>query len=53
MRTPDQRNVALAGGNARERNSGSVDAGDFLAHEGARRPADPVHDGDIAGQQIG
>ena len=53
MRTADQRDVALAGGDPRQRDPRRVDAGGFLAHEGARRAGDAVHDGDIAGQQVG
>src|SRR6185437_2439039 len=52
LRAPDQGNVALAGRNARERNARGVHAGSFLTHEGARRPAYAVHDGDIAGKQV-
>ncbi len=52
LRAADQRDVALAGGDARERDPCRVDAGGFLAHEGARRSGDAVHDGDVAGQQV-
>ena len=48
----DQRDVALAGGDARQRNADSVDAGGFLAHERARGAGDAVHDGDVAGEQV-
>ena len=41
------------GGDARQRDAHRVDAGGFLAHEGARRAGDAVHDGNVAGQQIG
>ena len=53
MGSADQRDVALAGLDTRERDPRRVDAGGFLAHEGARRSADAVNDGDIAGEQIG
>ncbi len=53
VRAADQRDVALAGRNARQRDPRRIDAGGFLAHEGARGPGYAVDDGDIAGQQIG
>src|SRR5712664_4122299 len=36
LRTADQRDIALSGGDTCERDSRRVDAGGFLAHEGAR-----------------
>ena len=49
----DQRDVALAGLDARQRDAHRIDAGGFLAHEGARGAGDAVHDRDIAGEQVG
>src|SRR2546423_1161001 len=48
----DQSDVALAGFDTRDRDPRRVDAGSFLAHEGARGSGDAVYDGDIAGEQI-
>ena len=53
IRAADQRDLALPGGDARERDAHGIDAGGFLAHEGARGAGDAVHDRDIAGEQIG
>ena len=39
LRAADQRDVALPAGDARQRDPRRVDAGGFLAHEGARGPA--------------
>ncbi len=52
LRAPDQRDVALTGRDACERDPRCVDAGSFLAHEGARRAGHAVHDGDVAGEQV-
>ena len=49
----DQRDVALPGRDARMRDAHRVDAGGFLAHEGARRAGHAVHDRDVAGEQVG
>ena len=48
----DQRQLALAGGNARLRDAHGIDAGGFLAHEGPRRSDHAVHQRNIAGQEI-
>ena len=53
MRAADQRDVALSGADARKRDTHRIDAGEFLAHEGARGAGHAVHDRDIAGEQIG
>ena len=53
MRRADQRDVALAGLDPRQRNPRRVDAGGFLAHEGARGAGHAVDDGDVAGEQVG
>ena len=53
VRAADQEQVALAGGDARAGDADRVGAGGFLAHEGARRTDDAVHDGDVAGEQVG
>ena len=53
MRCADQCDLALSGRDARQRDPRRVDGGCFLAHEGARRAAHAVHDGDVAGQQVG
>ena len=53
VRAADQRDVALSGGDARERDAHGVDAGRLLAHEGARGAGDAVHDRDVAGEQVG
>ena len=52
LRTANQSDVALPAGDARQRNSRGIDAGSLLAHERPRRARDPVHDGDVAGQQV-
>ena len=49
----DQHDVALAGGDPRTGDAHGVGAAGFLAHEGARRADHAMHDGDIAGQQVG
>ena len=49
----DQRDVALAGLDPRQRDPRRIDRGGFLAHEGARRAAHAMHDGDVAGEQVG
>jgi hypothetical protein len=49
----DQRQLALSGGDARLRDAHRIDAGGFLAHEGARGADHAVHQRDIAGEQIG
>src|SRR6185437_16748359 len=48
----DQRDLALAGRDARERDLQRVDAGELLAHEGARGASDAVHDRHVAGEQV-
>ena len=48
-----QRDVALSRPNAGECDAHGVDAGQLLAHEGARGPGHAVDDRDIAGQQVG
>ena len=53
VRTADQRDVALAGCDARKRDPGGVRARDFFAHEGARGSGHAVDDRDIAGQKVG
>ena len=53
MRAADQRELALSGGDARERDAHRVDAGRLLAHEGARGAGDAVHDRNVAGEQVG
>ena len=53
MRTADQHDVALPGGDTRERDPHRIDAGGLLAHEGARGAGDAVHDRDIARKQVG
>jgi hypothetical protein len=49
----DQRDIALAGLDARMRDPHRVDAGLLLAHEGARGAGDAMHDRDVAGEQVG
>ena len=53
MGRADQRDLALSGCDPRQRDPRRVDAGGFLAHEGARRAAHAVDDGDVAGEQVG
>src|SRR5258707_10364356 len=53
LRTTDQRDVALTGGDACECDPCGVNACGLLAHEGPRRPGSPGHDADIARQQVG
>ncbi len=53
VRAAHQRDVALPGGNARERDAHRIDPRRFLAHEGARRADDAMDDRDIAGEQVG
>jgi hypothetical protein len=48
----DQRDVALARCDPRMRDPDRVDARGLFAHEGARRPGHPVHDRDVAGEQV-
>src|ERR1700733_6516016 len=52
MRTSDQRDVALAGRYACERDPRRIHTRDFLAHESARGSRHAVHDGDVAGQEV-
>ena len=53
VRAADQRELALAGADARERDAHRIDARRLLAHEGARGAGDAVHDRDVAGEQVG
>lgn len=53
VRAADQRDVALARGDARQRDTGGIGAGNLFAHEGARGAAKSMHDGDVAGEQVG
>ncbi len=52
VRAADQRNLALSGNDARERNPHRIRPRRLLAHEGARGAGHPVHDRNIAGQEI-
>ena len=49
----DQRDVALAGPDAREGDPHRIDPGAFFAHEGARGAGDAMDDRYVAGEQIG
>ena len=53
MRPSDQRDVAFAGCDPRQRDAHCVRSRYLFAHEGARGAADTVHDGDVAGEQVG
>ena len=49
----DEEDVALAGADAPPGDLDGADAGDLLAHEGARRAGDLVDDRDVAGDEVG
>ncbi|HWU15225.1 MAG TPA: hypothetical protein VN157_14585, partial [Caulobacter sp.] len=51
-RATDERVGRLAGLDAGKGSFDRRDAGRFLAHEGARRTGDLVHDRDVAGEQV-
>ena len=53
VRSTHQRKLALPGGDARMRNTHRIDARCLSACGAARRPGHAVHNGNIAGEQIG